>query len=112
MSEESVWTPVPPDMNDPRIQSALAELRGMILRGFPDAEIEVRRGEDPDGIYMWVTVDLDDPEPVLDLVLERLQDMRVEEGLPIHVVPLTTPKRSRRIYLEEHPEYVPRTSRG
>ena len=112
MSDEWIWTPVPPDMDDPRIQAAVAELRATILRAFPDAKIVVNRGEDPDGIYMWVTVDMDDPDPVGELVHARLTDMLVDEGLPMHVIPLRTPERSMRIYREEHPEYVPHSLRG
>lgn len=112
MTDDWVWTPVPPDLDDPRFQAAVAELKSMITAAYPDATFAVGRGEDPAGIYIWVTVDMDDPEPVSTLVLRRELDMLVDEGLPIYVIPMTTFARSQRIYREEHPDYVPRSSRG
>lgn len=75
------------DGNDPRIQAALAELRELILTHFPDATFTVTRGEDPEGIYLTPTVDVDDLSDVIDVFIERLVDFQVDEGLPINVVP-------------------------
>ena len=49
-------------------------------------------GEDPEGIYLTATVD--DRGEVIDLILERLVDLQVEEGVPIFVVPNRTPERN------------------
>ena len=34
------------------------------------------------------------------------------DGLPVHVMPTQPLDRNQRIYREEHPDYVPHTSRG
>lgn len=76
------------DESDPRIQAALAELQGLILTGYPMATFTVGRGDDPEGVYLTATVDIEDVEEVIDVVVDRLVDLQVEEGLPVDVVPL------------------------
>ena len=96
MSEdEFVFRPVPADENDPQIQAALAELKQRILERFPDTTFTVSLGEDPIGIYLYPEVDIEDLDQVRQPITERLVDMQVEEGLPIHVVPEWPPERSR-----------------
>src|SRR5690348_5751015 len=82
------------DQNNPRIQSAVTELQGMIRQRFPQAVFEVSRGEDPNGVYLDAIVDIEDPDEVMDLVIERLVQLRVEEGLPVHVLPQLPTERS------------------
>ena len=38
-------------------------------------------------------VDVEDPDAVLDVVLERVLELRVEAGVPVHVIPLRPPER-------------------
>lgn len=78
---------VPPDESDPRIQSALTELRETIARHYPEATFRVVRHDDPDGLFLIPTVDVDDLEDVASVFEDRLIDMQVEEGLPVYVVP-------------------------
>jgi hypothetical protein len=85
--DEQMPEPIAPDERDPRIQAALDELRGLVLRRFPEATFTVARGDDPDGIYLTATVDVDDLDEVTDTVVARMVDMQVDEGLPIFVVP-------------------------
>jgi hypothetical protein len=40
-----------------------------------------------------VTVDVDDADAVLDIVIDRVMELQIEEGLPVHVIPLRTPER-------------------
>jgi hypothetical protein len=64
----------------------------MIKRQWPDAELSVSRGFDPEGIYLIATVDVEDRGVVMDEIIDRLVDMQVEEGLPVYVLvepPLT-----------------------
>src|SRR5215217_4876255 len=77
----------------PRIQAAIEELRGEILKQYPSASFEVARGEDPDGIYLTAEVDVDDTIDVFDVVVHRLVSLQVDEGLPLYVVPVQTPER-------------------
>lgn len=79
---------------DSRIQDALAELRGMITAGFPDATFEIEDGEDPEGVYLIATVDVDDRQEVIDLFIDRLVTMQVDEALPVYVLPVRTPERN------------------
>lgn len=111
MTDQIEWNPVPADENDPRIQAALDELRTMILRPFPAATFSVRHGEDPDALWLEACIDVDDPDIMLDTVLDRLVDMHIE-ALPVYVMSTQPLERHQRIYREAHPDYVPRSSRG
>ncbi len=74
---------------EPRVQSALDELRGMIQGQYPEATFEVARGEDdPEAVHLLTTVDVEDTDAVLDLVIDRLLQLQVEERLPVHVIPI------------------------
>ena len=76
------------DEFDPRIQAALAELRGLIREAYPAARFDVTRGDDPEGIYLTATVDVDDAEEVVDVFLDRLLELQIEDGLPVYVIPV------------------------
>lgn len=79
---------------DPRVRSVLTELRGAISECYPDATFEVLRDqEEPENIDLLTTVDLEDPDEVLDLVIDRLVDLQVDERIPVHVIPIRTPER-------------------
>jgi hypothetical protein len=76
---------------------ALAELQGMIRARYPSTEFRVRPGvDDPETTYLVATVDVDDPDEVLDLVLDRLMRLQVDDGLPICLLPVHTPDRVQR----------------
>ena len=74
--------------DDPRMSAAIAEMEERILARYPDATFEVATGEDPDGIYLTATVDIDDTDEVFDLIVGRLLEMQVEESLPLYVLPV------------------------
>ncbi len=74
------------DSEDPRIQSALEELKGMIAQRYPEAIFEVSVGSDPAGVYLDVIVDVEDTIEVTDVIIDRLVDIQVEERLPIYVI--------------------------
>jgi hypothetical protein len=78
----------------PRVQAAIAELQDVIARRYPDVTFEVSRGEDePDNIHLTAIVDVDDTDEVLDLVIDRVVELQVGEGIPVHVIPIRTPER-------------------
>lgn len=84
------------DMNETNsaLQRAVDELQHLIQTHYPSVVFEVGPGgDDPDGTYITAIVDLDDPDEVVDLVIDRLLEFQVEERLPIQVVPIRTPKR-------------------
>ena len=80
--------------DDSRIRQALDELRGLVLSGFPDATFWVERAvDDPAIIHLVAEVDVEDTDEVADLVIDRVVDLQVDDGLPIHVIPVRTPAR-------------------
>jgi hypothetical protein len=79
---------------DARMQKAIAEFESLILQRYPGTSFEVSVApDDPRQIHLNVVVDLDDPDEVGDLVLDRLLQLQVDEGIPLHVIPLRTPER-------------------
>lgn len=74
--------------SDARIQSALTELQALISHSYPEATFEVSQGDDPEGIYLTPTVDVEDTEEVFDVVVDRLLEMQIDELLPVYVIPV------------------------
>ena len=79
--------------NDPSIKAAIVELQGMIGARFPTASFSVGHGHDPEGIHLTAVVDIDDPDDVVDLVIDRLLEMQIAERLPVYVIPVRAPAR-------------------
>jgi hypothetical protein len=83
-----------PESFDSRALAALSELQALILRSYPDAQFEVCRGhDDPEALLLVTTVDIDDPDDVVDLVIDRMMEIQIERGLPLYVVPIRSPAR-------------------
>ena len=77
-----------------RMQSALDELRGLIREHYPQARFSVARGHDePENVHLITTVDLEDADEVLDLVIDRVVELQVEERIPVHVIPVRPVRR-------------------
>jgi hypothetical protein len=73
------------DLN-PTMDGAIQELAATIEQQYPEASFRVSRGEDDAAIVQLVAiVDVEDTEPVLDLVIDRVLDLQ-DAGLPIFVV--------------------------
>jgi hypothetical protein len=87
-------------MITPRIEEALAELKEIIRRRYPEATFDVGEGDDPEGIYLNAVVEVDNLFDVIDLYIDRLVDMQIDEGLPIFVMPNRTPERNAAIWAE------------
>jgi hypothetical protein len=82
-------------ITEPRVLAAVNELEELVRSRYPDATFSVGRGQDdPEAIHIYATVDLEDTEPVVDLVIERELALLLDEGLPVQVIPLRTPKRN------------------
>jgi hypothetical protein len=86
-----------PDLNDPKMITAMDELKAMILQKYPDAVFEPEVGGEPLGVYLVTRVDVDDTDEVLDLVVDRVVEFIAEEDIPIHVLPLPTDERARKL---------------
>lgn len=93
-----------------RAQAAIDELKRTILTRHPEATFEVGPGTDnPTAIHLDVYVDLDDPGEVLDEIIDRVVDIQVDEGIPLHVIPFHTPGRAlARIHANEQHRRGPR----
>ena len=78
----------------PRLQVALDELRGIIRRHYPEVRFGLTRGlDDPAIVELVAIVDVDDPDRVLDIVIDRQMQLQIDEGLHIFVVTERPPER-------------------
>jgi hypothetical protein len=81
-------------MEDSRIDAAIDELEALILSRYPSATFTVGPAADePGAVHIIATVDLDDPDEVADLVMDRMLELQIDEGLPLHVIPIRAPER-------------------
>jgi hypothetical protein len=76
------------DLKTPRMQAAIAELQARIQQAYLTAIFAVIPGDDPDGVYVLATVDVEDTDAVVDVYIDRLLSLQIDDGLPIYVVPL------------------------
>ena len=89
---------------DGRMEAAVAELQALIGQRYPDATFSLSHPEDePTSVELTAVVDVDDPDEVLDLVIDRVVQLQVDEQLPIHVVPIRTPARVAAYLAERRP---------
>jgi hypothetical protein len=72
--------------DDPDIHAALMELEQLIAAHFPTAVFDRYVGEDPLGVRLRATVDIEDTDVVMDVVMDALYNIQVERGLPVYVV--------------------------
>ena len=70
-----------------RVRDAVSELKATIVAQYPTARFElVRAVDDPKNYDLLVMVASADPDEVLDLVVDRVVEMRVEQSIPLHVL--------------------------
>jgi hypothetical protein len=74
--------------HDPRLLAAASELRELIAARYPGATFELTSGDDPAGLYLIPTVDVDDTEEVAEVVTDRLLALQVDDELPVYVFPV------------------------
>ena len=70
------------------IQATIMELQGLILQHYPNTTFDVVHGDDPTGIYVLATVDVEDTEAVVDIYIDRLLELQIDAGLAVYVVPV------------------------
>lgn len=79
---------------DERMRLAVNEVQRTIADRFPATTFVLTRSpEDPSSIHLLAVADIDDPDDVGDLVVDRVVALQVEEGIPLHVIPLRAPAR-------------------
>jgi hypothetical protein len=64
------------------------EQQGLIWQRYPDTTFEVVDGDDPTGIYVLATVDVEDTEAVVDVYIDRLLELQIDAVLAVYVVPV------------------------
>ncbi len=83
-------------------QAAVRELTGLIKERYPSASFDIGPGEeDPELTHITTVVDLDDPDEVTDLVIERMLALQLDEGVPVYVIPIRTPERVAKLRREQ-----------
>lgn len=98
-----------PLMLDERTQRAVEELKAAIAGEYPTATFELARGQDdPASIHLTTTVDLEDAFEVLDKIIDRVVDLQVEAGIPLHVIPVRPPERVRAEREAQRSQSLPR----
>jgi hypothetical protein len=75
-------------LDTPHMQAAIMELQGLIQQHYPNTTFEVVYGDDPTGIYMLATVDIEDTEAVVDVYINRLLELQIDADLAVYVVPV------------------------
>ena len=86
----------------PPMRAAVLELEGLVRQQYPDASFRIMRSPDDErSVDVVTTVDLDDPDAVMDLVVDRVMELQIEQKLPIHVVPVRTPERTAKLHAEQ-----------
>ena len=75
-------------LDTPRMQAAIMELQGLIRQHYPNTTFEVVHGDDPIGMYVLATVDVEDTEAVVDVYIDRLLELQIDAGLAVYVVPV------------------------
>lgn len=92
-----------------RMRDAITELKQRLTRRFPEATFEVRRSpEDSRTLHLLTTVDVEDRDEVMDVIIDRMMEMQIEQGLPLFVIPLRTPEREASARRERDLEHAAR----
>lgn len=73
----------------PGMTRAIEELKRLVQTDYPEATFRVTRSPDDDRtIHLMTEMDLEDTADVLDSVLDRVLELQIDEGLPVHVIPV------------------------
>src|SRR5436305_7440714 len=79
---------------DSRVTAAIEQLQALIQQRYPAADFEVSTNpEEPENVHLITAVDLEDPDEVLDLVLDRVLDLQIEQRIPVHVIAIRSEER-------------------
>ncbi len=88
---------------DPQRRVAVHELIALIAQKYLGTSFEIGPGiDDPEATHITAVVDLDDPDEVMDLIIDRLVELQVDDSLPISVIPIRTPERVAALLRTQH----------
>ncbi len=79
--------------SDPKMSAAITEMTDLIRDSYPGTTFFVDVEENQETVYVTAVVDVDDPDEVVDCFIDRVLTLQVDEGLPLHVIPIRTPAR-------------------
>jgi hypothetical protein len=96
-------------LSNERMSAAVNELQTAISSVFPEAQFELYAFDDPEGLYIRTTVDIDDTDQVIDTIIDRLVTFQFEDLLPIHVIPVRTPERQAALREKQNAERIRRS---
>lgn len=86
----------------------MAELQALITAHYSTRIFTVGPGGDnPEGIHLTARADLDDPDAVLVLVIERVLELPIQEHLPSHVVPVRSEPRVEQLVKQRQTDLAP-----
>ncbi len=90
---------------DARTRAAVDELIALVRQRYPSTVFVVEPSEeDPAVTHVIATVDVEDPDEVVDLVIDRMLELQIEEGIPVHLIPVRTAERVAELRLKRHHE--------
>ncbi|MBX3069005.1 MAG: hypothetical protein KF883_00755 [Thermomicrobiales bacterium] len=82
---------------DPQMAAAIAELTEAIRKSYPETTFVVDAEENQEAVFVTAIVDVDDPDEVVDCFIDRVLTLQIEEGLPLHIIPIRTAARRERL---------------
>jgi hypothetical protein len=80
----------------------------MIEEQYPASTFSIVRHDDPPGWYLQAMVDVDDMNEVWRIVVDRMIDYQVDDGLDVYVSLLPTPERAAAQWRAYHAEHAAR----
>lgn len=89
-------------LSNPRMAAAITELTGLIRDRYPRTTFTTEIGENEESVFVTAVVDVDDPDEVVDCFIDRAVTLQVDEGLPIHIIPIRTPARDAELLTRLH----------
>lgn len=78
-----------PTILNARMEAAIQDLKATILNHYPGTRFRVEQaGDDPEIVHLIAETDVEDPDEVGDLVVDRVVRLIAEEQIPLHVIPV------------------------
>ncbi len=85
-----------------RMRDAVGELKTLVSARYPDATFRVSRSlESPRIVHLMTTVDVDDRDQVMDVVIDRMMELQIKERLPLFVIPVRPRERNLALLQEQ-----------
>lgn len=81
-------------IDEPLMRDAIAEIQDLVRSTYPDAAFEVFPSSTVGGVYMRIIVDIDDPDDVTALIIDRVADLQINHELPLYPVTVRPTRRA------------------